>query len=468
MRILNNLSPERVFYYFEDLCSVPHGSGNTAAISDYCENFAKEKGLCYRRDKLGNIVIKKSATPGKEKSPSVILQGHLDMVCEKAEGIDIDMEKEGIRLKIEGDLIGAEGTTLGGDNGIAVAMVMAMLEDDTLSHPEIIAVFTVDEETGMFGAEGLDMSDIDSSLLINIDSEEEGVFTVSCAGGARAHFAFSLDRESIKAEAYKIRIDGLKGGHSGVEIDKGRQNANILLGALLKRIPNIKIASVAGGLKDNAIPAASECVAVCADPTAIVKRFCEENTIETDKGLNITVSKAEADDCFTASATETIIEFLTTVPNGIISMSEDIEGLVQTSLNLGILKTEGNKVEGSFAVRSSVLAERSELIDRLENIAKKLGADFTADSFYPAWEYKKDSLLRDTMCRVWEKEMGTAATVSAIHAGLECGLFCEKKPGLDAVSIGPDMFDVHTPRERLSVSSTERVYNFLREVLKAI
>jgi dipeptidase D len=312
------------------------------------------------------------------------------------------------------------------------------------------------------------MTDINSSLLVNIDSEEEGVFTVSCAGGARAHFAFSLDREEAFAKAYRIRIDGLKGGHSGVEIDKGRQNANVLLGHLLKSIKDLKIASIAGGLKDNAIPAASECVVVCADPTIIAKQFREENVIDTDSGLNITVSETEADGCFTAAATETIIEFLTTVPNGIISMSEDIDGLVQTSLNLGILKTAENVVEGSFAVRSSVLAERSELINRLESIAKKLGATFTADSFYPAWEYKKDSFLRDTMCRVWEEQMGTPATVSAIHAGLECGLFCEKKPGLDAVSIGPDMFDVHTPRERLSVSSTERVYNFLREVLKAI
>ena len=468
MRILENLKPERVFYYFEELCSMPHGSGNTAQISAYCEEFAKKAGLFCRRDELGNVIIKKPATAGKENCPAVILQGHLDMVCEKEEGCPADMEKDGIALDTDGKFVFARGTTLGGDNGIAVAMIMAMLTDDTLVHPEIIALFTVDEETGMFGAEAVDMSDFGSRMLINIDSEEEGVLTVSCAGGARARFCFPVKRENNERAAYKIKIEGLKGGHSGVEIDKGGLNANVLMGKLLKELPDCRIAHIAGGMKDNAIPASCEAVVCGADPSEKAEAFRVKNTIPTDAGLKITVSPAEADDCFTAEETKKITEFLTTVKNGIMSMSEDIEGLVQTSLNMGILKTEGERVEASFAVRSSVLSERSELIADLESTAKALGGEFSADSFYPAWEYKKDSHLRDTMCAVWERLYNSPAKVSAIHAGLECGLFCEKIEGLDVVSIGPDMFDVHTPREKLSVASTEKVYNFLREVLASL
>jgi len=468
MRVLKNLNPERVFYFFEELCAMPHGSGNTAQISEYCYRFAKERGLSCRRDEKGNVIIKKPASKGKEQSPAVILQGHLDMVCEKTEDCKTDMEKEGITLKTDGDFVFADGTTLGGDNGIAVAMIMAILEDDTAAHPDIVALFTTDEETGMFGAEAVDMSDFGSNMLINIDSEEEGVLTVSCAGGARARFCFPVSFEKNTDDAYKIKIEGLKGGHSGVEIDKGGQNANILMGKLLSRLPDIKITTIAGGLKDNAIPAACECIVCGKNPADVAEKFVTDNKIPTDEGLKITVTPSTATECFTREATKTIIEFLNTVKNGIMTMSEDIEGLVQTSLNLGILKTEKDSVLASFAVRSSRLSERAELIADLEATAKKLGGEFSADSFYPAWEYKKDSYLRDTMCRVWEGLYKKPAEVSAIHAGLECGLFCEKIEGLDAVSMGPDMFDVHTPRERLSIASTERVYKYLREVLAAL
>lgn len=469
MRILENLNPKRVFHYFEEICSFPHGSGNTALISEYCERFAKEHSLYCHRDALGSIIIKKPATVGYEEHPAVILQGHLDMVCAKDDSADIDMETEGVKLITDGEFVWAQGTTLGGDNGIAVAMVLAILEDNSLCHPPIEALFTVDEETGMFGAEALDPAYLSGKMLINIDSEEEGVLTVSCAGGARAGFLLSLNREAVKNPVYKLRIDGLKGGHSGVEIDKGGQNADILMGALLKRIPDCRICTIAGGLKDNAIPSSCECIISCpADPAEIAARFEKETRIPTDAGLSVTVTAAEAESYFDKRGTETIIEFLTTVQNGIISMSEDIEGLVQTSLNLGVLVTEGDNVNASFAVRSSVLEEKLCLMRDLKTTAERVGADFTEDSFYPGWEYKKESRLRDTMCRVYEKKTGEKMTVSAIHAGLECGLFCEKIEGLDAVSLGPDMFDVHTPREKLSVASTERVYNYLLEVLAAL
>ncbi len=469
MRVLENLNPQRVFHYFEQLCSIPHGSGNTAAISDYCESFAKERGLFCLRDEIGNIIIKKPAAAGYESSPAVILQGHLDMVCEKNADCAKDMGKEGISVMHDGEWVFADGTTLGADNGIAVAMVLAILEDKTASHPEIEALFTVDEETGMFGAIALDASNLKGKMLINIDSEDEGVLTVSCAGGARTGFSFDLDREKNENPAYKIEISGLKGGHSGVEIDKGGINADILMGKLLSELCDVRLCSISGGLKDNAIPAASECVVACRqNPAEQAKLFEGKSRVATDAGLKITVTETEANECLSQKASETVIEFLNRVPNGIITMSEDIKGLVQTSLNLGVLKTEKEAVTASFAVRSSLESEKRALLAKLKSLAEELGAAYEEDSFYPGWEYKRDSRLRDTMCRVWRDLYSEDVTVSAIHAGLECGLFCEKIAGLDAVSMGPDMRDVHTPRERLSIKSTERVYNYLREVLAAL
>ncbi len=448
---------------------MPHGSGNTAAISDYCERFAKEQGLQYNRDSLGTIIIKKPASKGYENHPAVILQGHLDMVCAKDEGVDIDMEKEGIEVKTDGEFVFANGTTLGGDNGIAVAMVMAILEDKTASHPPLEALFTVDEETGMFGAEALDASLLDGKMLINIDSEEEGVLTACCAGGARARFEIPVSFCEAKNPAYKIKIDGLKGGHSGICIDKGGYNADILMGNLLKGIAGVRIASIAGGLKDNAIPSSCECVVTCIEnPEEAVAKFEKANKNPLDEGLKITVTKTECERCFDEKSSDTVIEFLTTVKNGIIAMSRDIEGLVETSLNLGYLATEGERVVASFAVRSSKSDARAALLDDLKATATRLNLGYLQDSFYPAWEFKKDSRLRDTMCAVYEKQSGKKATVSAIHAGLECGLFCEKIEGLDVVSMGPDMFDVHTPKEKLSVASSERVYKYLREVIAAL
>lgn len=469
MRVLENLEPKRVFHYFEELCSVPHGSGNTKAISDYCERFAKEQGLEYHRDSLGTIIIKKPASKGYESHPAVILQGHLDMVCAKDEGVNIDMEKEGIEVKTDGEFVFANGTTLGGDNGIAVAMVMAILEDKTAVHPPLEALFTVDEETGMFGAEALDASLLSGKTLINIDSEEEGVLTACCAGGARARFTLPIRFEAATAPAYKIKIDGLKGGHSGVCIDKGGYNADILMGEFLKGALDARVAFIAGGLKDNAIPSSCECIVTCPqNPEKWVEEFLNNHKNPDDAGLNIIVTGADCERCFDKDSSNTVIEFLTTVKNGIIAMSDDIEGLVETSLNLGFLATEEQSVVASFAVRSSKLSAREALLYNLKETAERLKMGYTQDSFYPAWEFKKDSRLRDTMCEVYEKQTGKKAIVSAIHAGLECGLFCEKIEGLDVVSMGPDMYDVHTPKEKLSVASTERVYKYLREVIAAL
>ena len=459
---------KRFFEIFDKLCSIPHGSGNTKAISDFCAQFAKERGLSVYQDELNNVVIKKPATKGFETHEPIILQGHLDMVCEKEQGCKIDFEKDGLDIYVDGDYIAANGTTLGGDDGIAVAMVLSILEEKNLSHPEIEAVFTTDEETGMYGADGLDANVLKGKMLINIDSENEGVFTVSCAGGARAQINLPLISQENNFSAYEITVDGLLGGHSGVEIDKGRINANILLGEILNSFTfNYLISEISGGLKDNAIPRSARCI-ICSNenPKEAINNFVNNFSFENDNKPQVTVKEISCNKCFSKESSLLIVYFLNNVPNGIQKMSSDIKGLVQTSLNLGILNTKGNKLEASFAVRSSVNSERNQLIETLKSFVDDLGGTVSAHGFYPAWEYKKDSKLRQVMCDTYKKLYNAEVTVEAIHAGLECGLFGEKIKGLDAVSIGPNMCDIHTPGEKLSISSSIRVYEFLCEVLK--
>ena len=470
MRKLSDLQPARVFYYFEELAAIPHGSGNTAAISDYCVAFAREHDLSVRQDSLGNVIIKKPATAGYENHPAVILQGHLDMVCEKAPDCMLDMVVDGLDLAVDGDWLYANGTTLGGDDGIAVAMALAILEAEDLPHPTLEALFTVDEEIGLLGAAGLDGAELNGRMLINIDSEDEGVLTVSCAGGVRADITLPIKKIYNSWNTYKITVDGLKGGHSGVEIDKGRLNANIILGEFLNTLENYRIVRIEGGQKDNAIPRTATCVlAATKDITPLGEPFAQAHRTESDPDLTVKVENAITENyTLTDESTKRIVDFLTTTPNGIVSMSKDIDGLVQTSLNLGILNTEENAVRCGFGIRSSVNNEKSALLNKVKSVAET--CDGACDSYadYPAWEYRKTSKLRDTMCAVWERLFDTKAKVIAIHAGLECGILCEKLNGLDAVSIGPAMRDIHTCRERLSVSSTERVYRYVCEVLKSL
>lgn len=465
---LSHLHPLRVFHYFEEICGIPHGSGDTGRISDYCVAFAEAHGLWYRQDALGNVLIKKPATPGYEDHPAVVLQGHLDMVCEKDPDCTIDFAADGLDVATDGEWVFAHGTTLGGDDGIAVAMALAVLESDALCHPPLEVLFTIDEETGMDGAVGLDGSDIEGRLLINVDSEEEGVLTVSCAGGARAEIAIPLTYTRADAPAYTVTVSGLQGGHSGVEIDKGRLNANVVMGQFLKAL-DCRIASIEGGLKDNAIPVLCRAIVTSnEDVVAAAKAFADAHKVPGDPDLTISVEMALADETLDESSTQKVVDFLTTVPNGIRSMSADIDGLVQTSLNLGILTSEEDTLCASFAVRSSKNEEKTALLQQLEQVAASFGGTYASHGHYPAWEYRPQSRLRDVMCAVWQKRTGAEPTVLAIHAGLECGLLCEKLPGLDAVSIGPDMRDIHTSRERLSVASTARTYAYLCDVLKEL
>lgn len=471
MGILSDLQPKAVMHYFEEICSIPHGSLDTKRISDYCVRFAEERGLRYIQDESNNVVIFKDAAPGYENHPTVILQGHLDMVCEKDPDCDIDFSKDGLRLCHDGEYIFAKGTTLGGDDGIAVAYALALLDATEVKHPPLECVFTVDEEIGMLGADAMDMSVLKGRLLLNCDSEDEGVLTVSCAGGARSDFKIPVSREPA-GTCYKVSVEDLLGGHSGVEIHKGRANANKVLGDILRKLP-IRLVSIDGGSKDNAIPRA--CVAyVCCEVEDFPARFaalCEEakKTLpESETEVRFTCESADCAEMLTEECSNTVLDLLWELPNGVQAMSKDIEGLVQTSLNLGILETTESFVRMAFSDRSSVNEEKEALLEVLRGLAKKYNAAYEESGHYPAWEYRKDSVLRDTMVSTFEALYGKTPIVEAIHAGLECGIFCDRLPGLDAVSFGPKMQDIHTSREKLDIASVRRTWEYLLAVLERL
>ena len=475
---LAGLEPAAVFGYFEKLCSVPHGSGNTKIISDLLVDFAKEQGIRYIQDELNNVIFFQKGTCGYEDHAPVILQGHMDMVCDKDPDCPIDMEKEGLDVTHDGTCVYAKGTTLGGDNCIAVAFAMALLADKTIPHPPLEVIVTVDEETGMFGAAGIDLSMLKGRTLVNLDSEDEGVFTVSCAGGARGTIALPLERRPVYGPCVRLTVDGLKGGHSGVEIHKPLANANKVMGELLSRIQKLMpicITKLQGGAKDNAILRSCTCTLVALgmypekinEVAAQLQQEIRQQYDEPDAVVYGDDVDALGGNGLTQECTSKVIGLLCAAPNGVQSWSQDIEGLVQTSLNLGVVKMD-ETLRMTFAVRSSVNQEKRELLARLAELAAFYGADYSEVGDYPAWEYKKDSVLRDTMVRTYRAMFGKEPQVVAIHAGLECGLLSEKLPGLDCVSIGPDMHDIHTSREKLEIASTRRTWEFLLAILKAL
>ncbi len=475
MAVLEQLEPKAVFSFFEQLCAIPHGSGNTRAVSDWVADFAKTRGLWYVQDASDNVVIKKPASAGYETAAPVILQGHIDMVCEKAQGCEKDMTRERLDVAVDGDVVYARGTTLGGDDGAAVAMMLAVLDDDTLAHPPIEAVFTADEEIGLLGAAALDASVLDGRRLINLDSEAEGVFTVSCAGGVRANCRIPVTREAFAGATLRLMVEGLRGGHSGAEIDKGRANANKLLGRVLYALrekSDFRVCAVRGGMADNAIPARAEAVVAGDANTAravaeTMQRILRDEYRATDPDVRVRAEPCEAELApMSAGSTEDVVTFLLCAPNGIFAMSSEIEGLVQTSLNLGILDTEADAVKASFSVRSSVDTQKQMLVDTLRCLTARLGGEMGTTGEYPGWAYRADSPLRELMARVFTEQYGHAPKIEAIHAGLECGLFAGKLPGLDCVSLGPDMEAIHTPDEKLHIASTQRTWKLLTETLR--
>lgn len=483
MSILEGLKPKRVFHYFEKITQIPHGSENTKQISDYLVDFAATHGLSYIQDESNNVIIRKEASAGYEHSIGVILQGHCDMVCEKTAGSDHDFKHDPLKLEVDGDFISAKDTTLGGDDGIAVAYMLAILEDDSISHPPLECVFTTDEEIGLLGANALDASLLKGKRMINLDSEEEGSIWTSCAGGMRSDCEIPVIREKVHGTSYEVVIDGLLGGHSGSEIDKNRANSNILLGRFLFGLSqrmNYSLIEAEGGSKDNAIPRISSAMLLIDEKESeLLNSFASQLELQlkkeyenTDDGIYITLSKGKEADYHALSqiSREKLTFYLMNVPNGIQKMSGSIEGLVETSCNLGIFHMfkEDDNLLGSLSVRSSVESAKDALSDRLCYLTEFLGGTYSTRGSYPAWEYREDSLLRDIMVKVYEDMYQKKPQVVAIHAGLECGLFYGRIDGLDCTSIGPDLTDVHTTEEKMSISSAARVYEYLLNVLKEL
>lgn len=402
----------------------------------------------------------------------------MDMVCEKDENCPLNMETDGLDIAHDGVDVFARGTTLGGDDGIAVAFALALLADKSIPHPPLEVVITVDEETGMYGAAGVDLSDLKGRMLLNLDSENEGVFTVACAGGARSTIHLPVSRHAVYGPCVKLTVEGLQGGHSGVEIHKNRANANKVMGLFLERVQKLMpvcITSLSGGAKDNAIPRSCQVTLVALgmyierinEVAAQLQQEIRQQYDEPECVIRGDDVDALGGNALTTQDSAKVIALLNAAPNGVQAWSEDIPGLVQTSLNLGVAELD-DELRLTFAVRSSVNAEKEALLKRLEELAAFYEGSYTQKGEYPAWEYKKDSVLRDTMVRTYERMYGSSPEVIAIHAGLECGLLSEKLPGLDCVSIGPDMQDIHTSREKLNIASTERVWQFVLEVLKAL
>ena len=475
---LAGLQPGAVFEYFEELCAIPHGSHNTKAISDHIVAFAKEQGLRYIQDEANNVILFGEGTCGMEDHPPVILQGHMDMVCEKDADCTINMDTDGLDIGHDGSYVFARGTTLGGDDGIAIAYAMALLADKSIPHPPLEVIVTVDEEVGMLGANVIDVSMLKGKTLINLDSEDEGIFTVSCAGGARATLSLKVDRRTVYGPCVRLMVDGLRGGHSGAEIHKNRANANKVMGEFMSRITKLMplcLTSYAGGNKDNAIPQSCQATVVAMGIgidriNAIAEELqaeIREKYDEPDANVQAFDVDALGGNSLTTEDTARVIALLCAMPNGVQKYSADIPGLVQTSLNLGIAKL-GEYFSVTSSIRSSVNQEKEELLEQLRKLCQFYDGSYSQMGEYPAWEYNKDSALRETMVRVYTEMFGKKPEILAIHAGLECGLLWEKIPGLDCVSIGPQMHDIHTSRERLDIASTERVWKFLLEVLKAL
>ncbi len=480
-RKLSGYQPERVLYYFEELCQIPHGSGNCGQISDYCVNFAKEHGLRYIQEDCGNVIIFKPGTAGYEESPAVILQGHLDMVAEKTPGCAHDFEKDPLDLFVEDGWIGAKDTTLGGDDGIAIAYALAMLEAEDIPHPALECVFTVEEETGLDGAKALDASVLTARAMINLDSEDEGIVLTSCAGGLRKNCVIPVHREEMHGIGYHLEVTGLKGGHSGAEIHTERGNAVILMGRLLyeisRQVPMV-ICDMEGGQKDNAIPRFCDAriltqpgheeilEEVVAQVGAQWKN--EYDVQDPDVEIRCSYMGETAAMAVVPASTTRILFFLNQCPNGVQSMSHHIHGLVESSLNLGVMELKEEVFEAHFSIRSSVRSRKYALCHKLEFLCELLGGEAESASEYPEWAYRGESPLRDTLCEAYQELTGKEMKVQAIHAGLECGLFDDKLPGMDMVSIGPDMKDIHTTQERLSIASVERTWQLLCAVVKKL
>lgn len=480
MNILQDLEPSRVFYFFEKICSIPHTSFHEKALSDYCVAFAKERGLYCKQDEMGNVLIVAEATKGYEDMPPVMIQGHLDMVGDKIPKCNLDLEKDPLQLYIEGDYIRAKGTTLGGDDGIAVAYALTILDDPTIPHPYLEVVFTVCEEVGLLGATAMDLSSCKAKRLINIDSEIEGILTAGCAGGIRVCSEIPLKRTLKSGIVTTFTLAGLLGGHSGMEIDKGRANANILLGRFLLQLHHqvdYDLISLNGGAKENVIPKTGNISLLIKENDIrttyeVMNQFTDQMTSEygtADPGIHMIMKREQETpmekEVLDKDSLHKILAALNTMPNGVQAMSMDLPGLVETSLNLGVIELAEELFSMRFSIRSSLPSAKEYLVSRVTYFTQTLGGWVSFAGEYPAWPYQRISPLRDICIDIYKKQYGKEPKTQLLHAGLECGIIADKMPGIDCISFGPNMIDIHTPNEHMSISSVARVWEFLKAIL---
>ena len=477
--MLETLKPERVFYYFEEISKIPRASWHTGEIASYLENFAAAHQLSCQRDEYDNIAIFKKASPGYEELPAVILQGHTDMVAEQEEGWHHNFQNDGICLRIKDDYVLADHTTLGADDGIAIAYALAILEDDSLPHPPLEVLLTSNEEVALTGAENLDPSMIRGKYLINLDSEEEGFLLCGCAGGINVETHIPVRYTDTTARCFNVTLSGLKGGHSGQEISKPRANANKLMGRFLfelkEKFPCLLV-SLKGGQKHNVIAAgATAVIALDSDTkddfTAAVKNF--QDTLRREyagEDDDVTVQCTDLGEQEVSAlhpvSMEKVIFFLTHQPHGVIKMSGTVSNMPETSANAAVVSLDEEEFFALTSIRSSLESAKEYLGGQIGYLTEFLGGEYVKNAGYPAWEYEEHSPLRDLACRVYQEMFQKPLQVVTIHAGLECGLLKDKAPHLDCISLGPDILDIHSPRERLCISSTKRMWEFLLALLE--
>ena len=469
-----------VFKFFQELSRIPHGSGNTSGVKDYIVSIAEKHELDHVVDACGNVIVVRDASPDNSTGVPVMLQAHMDMVCAKTGDCDHNFDTDPLDLYIDGGFLTARGTTLGGDDGIGVAYMLALLTDPDYSGPRIDCVFTVDEEIGMDGANVLDLTRCRAKRLINLDSENEGIFTAGCAGGVRMNASLPIKKVKVTGFQADIVISGLTGGHSGDCIAEGRANAIVLLFRFLFHLRSagakFNLISVKGGEKDNAIPRdALASIVVSSSPVSIgdlaeeFRKIIAAEYSDTDPGICMNIYEARKEAVHSAISDSYLSSlFLMTysIPNGVMAMSRYFDHLPETSTNLGVVETKGSSINCMYLLRSSLASRKQELLERMTLILGSAGAKVSTGSNYPAWEYKKDSPLRESMVGLWTEMFGKPPVVTAIHGGLECGIISSKCPDMDIVSIGPDIPDIHTPDERLDIESASRVYDFLVRFLK--
>jgi dipeptidase D len=482
---LLDLEPELVWSHFDGIRKVPRPSKKEEAISEHVLAWAKKKGLPTSRDGAGNIVVRVPASSGAEGAPTVVLQGHLDMVCEKNAGVDHDFDSDPIEVKIDGDWVKAEGTTLGADNGLGVACAMAIADDPRAKHGPLELLFTLDEETGLTGAAELDGSLLEGRLLLNLDSEEDGIVTIGCAGGADTLATFSIDRTAPGANGSPCRlvVKGLKGGHSGCDIHLNRANAlklgtRVLRQATLSGIP-FEVVSLQGGSKHNAIPREAffslyAGKGAIQDLSSLAARLQSELRIEfaaEDAALVLSVEPGSPEPgakVLAAESARRILHVLNALPHGVLSMSREVEGLVETSNNLAVVTTEKSTVTVVTSHRSSVMSALLAVQDSIRSACELAGADITVKDAYPGWKPDPSSDLLQKTVGVYETTFGKKPEIQAIHAGLECGILLGKLPGCQAISFGPDIRGAHSPDERASIPSTEKFYRWLTALLEKL